>query len=74
MEPDGLAPPLGTVAGEVHRADFVRGGHREPVRDHPDVLDPQQRADDRSVQPYTPLELAGRDIYVSEGCYNCHSK
>jgi len=25
-----------------------------------------------SVKPYTPLELAGRDIYVSEGCYNCH--
>jgi cytochrome c oxidase cbb3-type subunit I/II len=25
-------------------------------------------------QPYTPLELAGRDIYVSEGCYNCHSQ
>jgi cytochrome c oxidase cbb3-type subunit I/II len=27
-----------------------------------------------SVEPYTPLELAGRDIYVSEGCYNCHSQ
>ncbi|QDU66782.1 cytochrome-c oxidase, cbb3-type subunit I [Engelhardtia mirabilis] len=27
-----------------------------------------------SVQPYTPLELAGRDLYVSEGCYNCHSQ
>ena len=27
-----------------------------------------------SVQPYTPLELVGRDIYVSEGCYNCHSQ
>lgn len=26
------------------------------------------------VQPYTPLELAGRDIYVREGCYNCHSQ
>ncbi len=25
-------------------------------------------------QPYTPLELAGRDIYVREGCYNCHSQ
>ncbi len=24
--------------------------------------------------PYTPLELVGRDIYVSEGCYNCHSQ
>jgi cytochrome c oxidase cbb3-type subunit I/II len=27
-----------------------------------------------SVKPYTPLELAGRDIFVSEGCYNCHSQ
>jgi cytochrome c oxidase cbb3-type subunit I/II len=27
-----------------------------------------------SVQPYTPLELAGRDIYIREGCFNCHSQ
>jgi len=27
-----------------------------------------------AVKPYSPLELAGRDIYVSEGCYNCHSQ
>ncbi len=27
-----------------------------------------------SVKPYTPLELAGRDIYVREGCFNCHSQ
>jgi len=27
-----------------------------------------------SVKPYTPLELEGRDIYVSEGCYTCHSQ
>lgn len=27
-----------------------------------------------SVKPYTPLELAGRDVYISEGCYNCHSQ
>lgn len=27
-----------------------------------------------SVRPYTPLELAGRDIYIAEGCYNCHSQ
>ena len=27
-----------------------------------------------SVTPYTPLEVAGRDLYVSEGCYNCHSQ
>lgn len=27
-----------------------------------------------SVKPYTPLELQGRDIYVREGCNNCHSQ
>ena len=27
-----------------------------------------------SVKPYTPLELEGRDLYVKEGCYNCHSQ
>jgi cytochrome c oxidase cbb3-type subunit I/II len=27
-----------------------------------------------SVKPYTPLELQGRDIYLREGCYTCHSQ
>ena len=27
-----------------------------------------------TVTPYTPLELSGRDIYISNGCYNCHSQ
>jgi len=27
-----------------------------------------------TVKPYTPLELYGRDIYIREGCYNCHSQ
>lgn len=26
------------------------------------------------VKPYTPLELEGRDLYIKEGCYNCHSQ
>jgi len=26
------------------------------------------------VKPYSPLQLAGRDIYLREGCYNCHSQ
>ncbi len=26
------------------------------------------------VKPYDPLRLAGRDIYIREGCYNCHSQ
>jgi len=28
----------------------------------------------KGVRPYSPLELAGRDIYVREGCYACHSQ
>jgi cytochrome c oxidase cbb3-type subunit I/II len=32
---------------------------------------PQQLA---GITPYTPLEVAGRDIYLREGCYTCHSQ
>lgn len=28
----------------------------------------------KGMRPYSPLELAGRNIYVREGCYNCHSQ
>jgi len=28
----------------------------------------------KGVQPYTALQLAGRDIFTREGCYNCHSQ
>lgn len=28
----------------------------------------------KGVRPYSPLELAGRGIYIREGCYNCHSQ
>src|SRR4026209_780717 len=28
----------------------------------------------QGMRPYTPLELAGRDIYIREGCYGCHSQ
>jgi cytochrome c oxidase cbb3-type subunit 2 len=30
--------------------------------------------DVEGMRPYTPLELAGRDVYVREGCYTCHSQ
>ena len=33
-----------------------------------------QNVEDRIQVPYTPLELAGRDLYIREGCYNCHSQ
>jgi cytochrome c oxidase cbb3-type subunit 2 len=28
----------------------------------------------KGVRPYSPLELKGREIYIREGCYNCHSQ
>jgi len=28
----------------------------------------------KGVSPYTALQLAGRDVYIREGCYNCHSQ
>src|SRR3974377_261820 len=36
------------------------------------MKNPMERAD--AVRPYPPLELAGRNIYVREGCYLCHSQ
>lgn len=36
-----------------------------------------QRSTTQAVQglkPYTPLQLTGRDVYLREGCYNCHSQ
>ena len=38
------------------------------------VVHRAENVEDRKQILYTPLELAGRDIYVSEGCYNCHSQ
>ena len=32
------------------------------------------QTEDRVARVYTPLELAGRDLYIREGCYNCHSQ
>jgi len=29
---------------------------------------------DENIVPYSALRLAGRDVYISEGCYNCHSQ
>jgi cytochrome c oxidase cbb3-type subunit I/II len=38
------------------------------------IMNKAINVEDRIQVPYTPLELAGRDIYVREGCYNCHSQ
>ncbi len=38
------------------------------------TIERRLQTEDRVAQVYTPLELAGRDIYVREGCYTCHSQ
>lgn len=38
------------------------------------LVNKAMNVEDRLQVVYTPLELSGRDIYVSEGCYNCHSQ
>lgn len=38
------------------------------------TVDRDTVVEDRIQKVYTPLELAGRDLYVKEGCYNCHSQ
>ena len=40
----------------------------------PLIFDSQVRDPAPGVEPYDPLELAGRDIYIREGCYGCHSQ
>ncbi len=40
-----------------------------PLMFSADANDPAE-----GIEPYSPLRLAGRDIYVREGCYNCHSQ
>jgi cytochrome c oxidase cbb3-type subunit II len=40
-----------------------------PLFYQPSLLEPVD-----GIRPYPALELAGRDIYVREGCYNCHSQ
>lgn len=40
-----------------------------PLMMSPDVTEPAE-----GIEPYSPLRLAGRDVYVREGCYNCHSQ
>ncbi|MBB5351635.1 cytochrome c oxidase cbb3-type subunit I/II [Haloferula luteola] len=38
------------------------------------IVNREKNVEGRLQELYTPLELAGRDLYVSEGCYNCHSQ
>jgi cytochrome c oxidase cbb3-type subunit I/II len=38
------------------------------------TIERRLQTEDRVASVYTPLELAGRDLYVREGCYTCHSQ
>ena len=38
------------------------------------IVNREKNVEGRLQELYTPLELAGRDLYVAEGCYNCHSQ
>ena len=38
------------------------------------LMDKQRHSEGVAMEPYTPLQLLGRDLYVREGCYNCHSQ
>jgi cytochrome c oxidase cbb3-type subunit 2 len=40
----------------------------------PLIFQDQVRTPAEGIEPYPPLQLAGRDVYVREGCYNCHSQ
>ncbi|HSO40860.1 MAG TPA: cytochrome-c oxidase, cbb3-type subunit I [Labilithrix sp.] len=38
------------------------------------IVKPAEAASKTDIRPYRPLELEGRDVYIREGCYNCHSQ
>lgn len=40
----------------------------------PTIFSPRYVEKSGHIKPYTPLEVLGRDIYVREGCYTCHSQ
>jgi cytochrome c oxidase cbb3-type subunit I/II len=56
--------------GSPDRAVVVRRPRGDRAADVPGRNGPAAAG----VKPYPPLQLAGRDIYVREGCYNCHSQ
>jgi cytochrome c oxidase cbb3-type subunit I/II len=65
------------IGGAVEIIPTIIVSNRVPV-----AITAEMIADDPSLaetakwlqKPYTPLELAGRDVYIAEGCYTCHSQ
>ncbi len=87
VEQDGLVrlSPRGERWGSAvqaarQRKEPARRQYKELVEAVRDVM--ARRTDGRpkyaepikAFEPHTPLQLCGRDIYVREGCYNCHSQ
>ncbi|MGQ0720268.1 MAG: cytochrome-c oxidase, cbb3-type subunit I [Candidatus Eiseniibacteriota bacterium] len=66
------APEASESGGSMLRDAVTRGGSTEGMRGPAGF---ESTPDPKRVQlPYSPLELEGRDVYVSEGCYVCHSQ
>jgi cytochrome c oxidase cbb3-type subunit I/II len=84
------APALEKVYVETHKGHWHRWIERRPVQMLlvslvviligglvemiPTFMIKENTPTLASVKPYTPLELQGRDIYIREGCYVCHSQ
>jgi len=65
------------VGGAVEIIPTVMASNKVPLQITEQMIaaDPALAETAKWVQkPYSPLELAGRDIFVREGCYNCHSQ
>ena len=87
---DAEAPALETVRGRLPGESIHRWIERKPmpllvmslvviligglVEILPTILVKSNIPTIASVKPYTPLELEGRDLYIREGCNNCHSQ
>lgn len=76
-QPGGYTAAHRTLEGKsalfavVTTVVILIGGLVEIVPMFSAATGPEQLA---GVTPYTPLEVAGRDIYIAEGCYTCHSQ
>jgi len=66
-----LEPNAGLFAGLTTVAILIGGAVEILPLFFVEVGDAEAKA---QVAPYTPLEVAGRDIYIREGCYVCHSQ
>ena len=66
-----LAAPVRLFSGILIILVVSIGGLVEIV---PLIFQSEVRDPAPGIEPYDPLELAGRDVYIREGCYTCHSQ